>query len=53
MAIIDEPLFDADLEGISFRCLHPSHTALIDINCPSSAFEKYHCDSTIKLSQNR
>lgn len=29
--------------------MDPSHIALIDINWPSSAFEKYHCDSTIKF----
>ena len=49
MTIIDEALFDAGPQGITFRSMDPSHIALIDINWPNSAFEKYHCDSTIKF----
>lgn len=49
MTIIDEALFDAGPQGITFRSMDPSHIVLIDINWPSSAFEKYHCDSTIKF----
>ena len=49
MTIIDEALFDAGPQGITFRSMDPSHIALIDINWPSSVFEKYHCDSTIKF----
>lgn len=49
MTIIDEALFDAGPQGITFRSMDPSHIAWIDINWPSSAFEKYHCDSTIKF----
>jgi len=49
MTIIDEALFDAGPQGITFRSMDPSHIALIDINWPSSAFEKYHCDSAIKF----
>ena len=49
LTIIDEALFHADPQGITFRSMDPSHIALIDINWPSSAFEKYHCDSTIKF----
>ena len=45
MTIIDEALFDAGPEGITFRSMDPSHIALIDINWPSSAFEQYHCSS--------
>ena len=49
MTIIDEALFDATAEGITFRSMDPSHIALIDIQWPSSAFERYHCSSTIKF----
>lgn len=49
MTRIDEALFDAGLDDITFSFIDPSHIALIDINWPSSAFEKYHCDSTIKF----
>jgi len=49
MTIIDEALFDAGPQGITFRSMDPSHIALIDINWPSSGFEKYHCDLTIKF----
>jgi proliferating cell nuclear antigen len=49
MTIIDEALFDAGPEGITFRSMDPSHIALIDINWSSSAFEQYHCSSTMKF----
>lgn len=49
MTIIDEALFDAGPEGITFRSMDPSHIALVDINWPSSAFEQYHCSSTMKF----
>ena len=29
--------------------MDPSHVALIDINWPNSAFEKYNCDSDVKF----
>ena len=43
--LVEEATFEATVEGISFRGMDPSHVALIDINWPNSAFEKYNCDS--------
>ena len=47
--LVEEATFEATVEGISFRGMDPSHVALIDINWPNSAFEKYTCDSDIKF----
>ena len=47
--LVEEANFEATVEGISFRGMDPSHVALIDINWPNSAFEKYNCDSDIKF----
>ncbi len=45
--IVDEAIFNATSEGISFRAMDPSHVALIDIQWSSAAFESYQCDSEI------
>ena len=47
--LVEEATFVATAEGITFRGMDPSHVALIDISWPNSAFEKYECDSDIKL----
>jgi proliferating cell nuclear antigen len=49
MTIVEEAHFEASQEGLRFRSMDPSHVALIDINWPSSAFEKFHCPSVIKF----
>lgn len=47
--IVDEAHFEANPEGLQFRSMDPSHVALIDINCPAVAFEKYECSSPVKF----
>lgn len=47
--LVEEATFDATVEGITFRGMDPSHVALIDISWPSSAFERYECDSDVKF----
>lgn len=47
--LVEEATFEATVEGISFRGMDPSHVALIDINWPNTAFEKYECDGDIKF----
>ena len=47
--LVEEATFEATVEGISFRGMDPSHVALIDINWPNTAFEKYECDSDRKF----
>src|SRR5919202_5128499 len=49
MTIVDEAHFEVSQEGIKFRSMDPSHIALVDINWPSSAFEKFYCPSTINF----
>jgi len=49
MAIVDQAYFEADLKGLTFRSMDPSHIALIDISWPASSFEKYECPSTLKF----
>ncbi|MDP6857884.1 MAG: proliferating cell nuclear antigen (pcna) [Candidatus Nitrosopelagicus sp.] len=47
--LVEEATFEATVEGISFRGMDPSHVALIDINWPNTAFERYECDGDIKF----
>ena len=47
--LVDEATFEANVEGISFRGMDPSHVALIDIHWPNSTFESFECDSAIKF----
>ena len=47
--LVEEATFEATVEGISFRGMDPSHVALIDIDWPNTAFEKYKCDGDIKF----
>jgi proliferating cell nuclear antigen len=50
MTIVDEAHFEATPEGLKFRSMDPSHIALIDIDAPAAAFERYECpSSTIKF----
>ena len=48
--LVEEASFEATSEGLSFRAMDPSHVALVDLNWPSSAFEKYECDSQLKFT---
>jgi proliferating cell nuclear antigen len=47
--LVDEATFEANIEGISFRGMDPSHVALIDIHWPNTTFESFECDSAIKF----
>lgn len=46
---VDEANFEANDTGIQFRSMDPSHIALIDVNCPAAAFEKYECKTPVKF----
>tara|TARA_B100000315_G_C14542733_1_gene571708 strand:- start:273 stop:1031 length:759 start_codon:yes stop_codon:yes gene_type:complete len=48
--LVDEASFEATSEGIIFRAMDPSHVALVDINWPNSAFEKYESDGQFKFT---
>jgi proliferating cell nuclear antigen len=47
--LVDEATFEANVDGIFFRGMDPSHVALIDIHWPNSAFEMYECDTAVKF----
>jgi proliferating cell nuclear antigen len=47
--LVDEATFEANVEGLLFRGMDPSHVALIDIHWPNSAFQKFHCNDSIKF----
>jgi len=47
--IVEEATFEATPQGLNFRGMDPSHIALIDLNWPNSAFEKYECSQAVKI----
>lgn len=47
--LVDEATFEANVEGLLFRGMDPSHVALIDIQWPNSAFQKFQCSDSIKF----
>jgi proliferating cell nuclear antigen len=47
--LVDEATFEANVEGLLFRGMDPSHVALIDIHWPNSAFQKFSCNDSIKF----
>ena len=47
--IVEEATFEATSQGLNFRGMDPSHIALIDLNWPNSAFEKYECSQPLKI----
>ena len=44
--LVEEATFVANVEGITFRGMDPSHVALIDISWPNSAFKIEDISST-------
>lgn len=48
--VTDEPKLVATPEGITFKGMDPSHVSLIQIDWPSSSFEKYECPQETKLT---
>ena len=48
--LVEEATFEASSEALIFRAMDPSHIALVDLNWPAVAFEKYECDKPFKFS---
>ncbi|MGA2663362.1 MAG: proliferating cell nuclear antigen (pcna) [Nitrososphaerales archaeon] len=48
--LVEEATFEASSEALIFRAMDPSHIALVDLNWPNTAFEKYECDKPFKFS---
>jgi len=48
--LVEEASFEATSEGLSFRAMDPSHVALVDLEWPNTAFEKYRCDEQFKFT---
>lgn len=47
--LVEEATFVANKDGVKFRGMDPSHVALIDIDWPNSAFEKYECSEEMNF----
>jgi proliferating cell nuclear antigen len=48
--LVEEATFEATNEALIFRAMDPSHVALVDLQWPNSAFEKFECDKQFKFS---
>jgi proliferating cell nuclear antigen len=48
--LVEEATFEASSESLVFRAMDPSHIALVDLQWPAVAFEKYECDKLFKFS---
>ncbi len=48
--LVEEASFEATSEGLTFRAMDPSHVALVDLDWPNSAFDKYDCDKQFKFT---
>ncbi len=48
--LVEEASFEASNESLIFRAMDPSHIALVDLNWPNIAFERYECDKPFKFS---
>lgn len=48
--LVEEATFEASSESLIFRAMDPSHIALVDLQWPAVAFEKYECDKQFKFS---
>jgi proliferating cell nuclear antigen len=50
--VVDEATFSLDPNGLKMRGMDPSRIAMVDLELPSSVFEKYECTSALKLCVN-
>jgi len=48
--LVEEATFEIGPEGLVFRAMDPSHIALVDLNWPNSAWEKYSVDKATKFT---
>ncbi|RLG59190.1 proliferating cell nuclear antigen (pcna) [Candidatus Geothermarchaeota archaeon] len=48
--LIEEASFEFSPEGIKLRSMDPSHIALVNLEWPNTAFEKYVCDQQYLLT---
>jgi proliferating cell nuclear antigen len=48
--LVDEASFEATAEGLIFRAMDPSHVALIDLEWPNTAFDRYECDQQFRFT---
>jgi len=50
--LLDEADFEVTQEGIRLRAMDSSHTAMIDLDLPSTFFDQYECNSSTRLRVN-
>jgi len=48
--LVEEATFDSTSAGLTFRAMDPSHVALVDLEWPNSAFERFECEKPFKFS---
>ncbi len=48
--LVEEATFEATSENLIFRAMDPSHIALVDLQWPNTAFERYEVDKPFKFS---
>jgi proliferating cell nuclear antigen len=48
-ALVEEALFEANENGITFRAMDPSHVAMIDLFWGKPAFEEYSCTAKLRF----
>ena len=51
-SVTEHALFVAQPDGIFFYGMDPSHVALVLIDWPSSDFESYECDKTVRIGMD-
>lgn len=51
-AVLDEPTFQVNAEGLTLRDIDPSRVAMFDVNFPSKAFEAFQCDKDTLFTVN-
>jgi len=49
-SLVDEATFELTPEGLAFRAMDPSHIALVDVNVPNCAFERFECSEPLKFA---
>lgn len=50
--LVEEGDFELSPEGLKLRSMDPSHVAMVDLVCPSQAFEEYSCETPTKVRMN-
>jgi len=50
LALSEDSTFDVDADGVRTRAMDSSHVALVDVQFPSTSFEKFQCSKPSKFT---